>query len=37
MSDQNGPRGFLQGRAGQLTLLAAAIIVLLFFAFTYVT
>jgi hypothetical protein len=31
LSDQNGPRGFLQSTAGQLALLGAAIIVLLFF------
>jgi hypothetical protein len=36
MSDQNGPRGFLQSKAGQIALLDAAIIVLVFFAFTYV-
>lgn len=36
MGDQNGPRRFLQSTAGQLTLLGAAIAVLLFFAFTYV-
>ena len=35
-SDQNGSHGFLQSRAGQLTLLDAAIIVLLVFALSYV-
>jgi hypothetical protein len=35
MSDQNDPRSFLRATEGRLTLLVAAIIVLLFFAFTY--
>ena len=35
-SDQNGHFRFFQSTAGQLALLGAAIIVLLFFALTYV-
>ena len=35
MSDQNDPRSFLRSTEGQLTLLVAAIVVLLFFVFTY--
>jgi hypothetical protein len=35
-SYQNDSHGFLQSRAGQLTLLGAAIIVLLVFALSYI-
>jgi len=34
-NDQDSARGFLQSRRGQLTLYIAAIIILLFFVFTY--
>ena len=36
MSDQNGPHGFFQSKAGQLALWGAVIIVLLILVLSYI-